>query len=93
MPERLIKAKEIALCVLAPKKFYDSYSLRWLADELNHGLRSFLRDSSPRFLRDIQLRFEWYPDPPFVPTEGGFIFDFTRKRYDWNPQTVGRLNG
>jgi hypothetical protein len=90
----LIEAKEIALCVLAPKKFYDGFSLRWFEDELNHGLRSFLKDSSPPLLRDIQFRFEWYRDPPFQPTtEGGFIFDFTRNRYDWNSSTVGGLNG
>jgi hypothetical protein len=82
----LIEAKEIALCVLAPKEFYNGYSLRWIEDELNRGLQSFLRDSSRRFLPKMQFRFEWYPDPPFVPTEeGGFIFSFTRKRYDWNP--------
>lgn len=84
-PWELVEAEEIALCVLAPKNFYDGFSLPWLEDELNQGLRSLQRDISPRFLRKIQFRFEWYPDPPFYPKGGGFIFNFTRTPYEWSP--------
>ena len=86
-PQELVEAKEITLCVLAPKKFYDRYRLDWFETELNEGLRSFLKANPLRFLRDMQFRFEWYEDPPFVTMEGGFKFHFTRERYVWPSDT------
>jgi hypothetical protein len=52
----LLNAKSIALCVLAPTKYYAQYNLRWLESELSNGLREF---GSPDARMDFH--FEHFP--------------------------------
>jgi hypothetical protein len=57
----LLLAKAVHLKVLCPRDVYAGYSLGWLADALDAGLRSF---SQQRFAGDLTMRFmfERFPE-------------------------------
>jgi hypothetical protein len=49
----VLGASKIALCSLAPRKFYSEYNLRNLSDSLNQGLSTF------QYRKDLELSFNF----------------------------------
>ena len=85
VPREILEANEINLCVLAPEYFYYRFNLAWLEEELNEGLREFLKINTVQGLTRITFRYESLPNRPFEITgQNGFRLDFTRQHLDWN---------
>jgi hypothetical protein len=87
-PWELLKAREITLCVLAPKYVYAGYQLDWLAKAINQDLKSFVANYLPQL--SMTFRFEYFDfDRLFANRDGcsktlEFVLDRILVPEDWS---------
>ena len=78
--EKLLKARVIHLKVLAPEKYYEGCKLGWLENEINCGLKAFLKDQKDQALRfEMTFGFEKFP-PGFKVCKDAFPEDSDIKK-------------
>ena len=58
----VLKASGITLCVLAPKDYYEDYSLKWLQTAINDGLRKLDKGNLQMDFRFEKFLFPWNHD-------------------------------
>ncbi len=58
--KEILKARKVHLQTLAPQDYYSRYSLSWLEDELNKGLKTF---ASEKFNNNFEIDFTFTSFP------------------------------
>jgi hypothetical protein len=77
--KRLLQAKRVELCVLAPPSYYQRVNLSWLERALCHGLREYSQ-RHPTLGLDLDFRYQAFPKEIRWPLADREVVDLFERR-------------
>ncbi len=76
--KEILKARKVHLQVLAPQDYYSDYSLEWLENELNRGLKTLVSGKFNNI--EIDFTFTSFPESFVWPCEDNELVDALNNR-------------
>jgi hypothetical protein len=74
----VLAARSVHLCVVAPANYYTGFHMKWLQDEINAGLRSFVTRG---------YRMDFHFESMLWPGDGGVVSSVASRTAVYTPKT------